>query len=679
MLISGKSLGVVMSGLLLAATLVVLNLPTRGQAEESADATNEHLATENREKDLDTDASRAVMDSVDNLFSEAVPFVVGASRFGDGDRITITAVYGPTSRFTPGGAYWIDGTYTLASRDRASLLASVTARNAGDGRTSIARGQTMFVKRGSGTFTLKLPMPYDGWPHVSFYPAGGGEGFGGVYFGTGDSVLKHWRDVYGSNGTRSAESNAKVDRVRFPSLEDQKLADLAWRAMGLELEPIGTDDLKRVKALGYEGGLRVAAGATGMNGGVIQTGDILVGLHVWPMKSLKDVAEVLNRDDLAELNPLKFYAIHAISVTADGTRVDGGSFGAKTEWKDTIITGRISVSDPDRRTAQPALNRSQPLVVDSQASRYSAPQPAASSTYGSQPVVAQEAADIAKPQALAMSKSSANARSVLDMMEARRHDREGSVLLILEQLNILRHEREQLLALERSAGLKPESAATAAIKSKLAKQDARIADLTAKAEELAHASQQSTNESSEDPHVQQSQNPDNQSNLLYDGKTFDQWRTAWQTELSTEKRLEVVKALAAFGANGYGKEAAEAIVEIAGQYDWISISNKAMEPLQLACIAAFVASYGEVAAVHHVPSDAALPVLLSAVDSDNRQQRLFLIYVLGNFDNPRTREALLKLSRDQDSQIRNYATNALKGRATESDGKDAKPLGTERR
>lgn len=35
-------------------------------------------------------------------------------------------------------------------------------------------------------------MSYRGWPHVSFYPADGGSGFGGNYFGTGDSVLKKW-------------------------------------------------------------------------------------------------------------------------------------------------------------------------------------------------------------------------------------------------------------------------------------------------------------------------------------------------------------------------------------------------------------------------------------------------------------------------------------------------------
>ncbi len=43
MLISGKSLGVVMSGLLLVATLVVLNLPTRTEAEESTKEIAENL------------------------------------------------------------------------------------------------------------------------------------------------------------------------------------------------------------------------------------------------------------------------------------------------------------------------------------------------------------------------------------------------------------------------------------------------------------------------------------------------------------------------------------------------------------------------------------------------------------------------------------------------------------
>src|SRR4029079_16885762 len=78
------------------------------------------------------------------------------------------------------------------------------------------------------------------------------------------------------------------------------------------------------------------------------------------------------------------------------------------------------------------------------------------------------------------------------------------------------------------------------------------------------------------------------STLRYDGKTFSEWQTAWRTELSTDKRIEAVNALAAFGANGYGKEAAESIVEVAGQYDWKYIgSNLVTAPLQDACLNAF--------------------------------------------------------------------------------------------
>ena len=106
--------------------------------------------------------------------------------------------------------------------------------------------------------------------------------------------------------------NPQPDIRKFPSLEEQKLADLAWKRLDLELEPIGEQDLKRVKAVGYDGGVKVVSGTAGIQNSAIkiQTGDILVGLHVWPTRSLQDVADVLNRDDLAdELDPIKFYVV----------------------------------------------------------------------------------------------------------------------------------------------------------------------------------------------------------------------------------------------------------------------------------------------------------------------------------------------------------------------------------
>jgi hypothetical protein len=308
-----------------------------------------------------------------------VPFELGAARFADGDQIQIEEIHGTSGKFEPGNIYWIKGTYTLSSHDKASLAAFTTAKEAKDGTGPIWKVQTVVVKRGSGTFTLLLPMSCEGWPHVSFYTDGGGEGFGGVYFGTGDSVLTKWWDNNEAGDTEATNAGQPIDKQRsdeesrkvtikiddhqtataesqpgrlrlqirrtdakpskFPSLEEQKLADLAWKRLRLELEPIDASDLQRVKAQGYDGGLKVTGGPA-VNDLAIGQGDILVGLHVWPTTSLENVADVLNRDDLAELNPVKFYVIRNPNV--------GRGREAQTVVDDVVVTGRISVNLDDK-------------------------------------------------------------------------------------------------------------------------------------------------------------------------------------------------------------------------------------------------------------------------------------------------------------------------------------------
>ena len=49
--------------------------------------------------------------------------------------------------------------------------------------------------------------------------------------------------------------------------------------------------------------------------------------------------------------------------------------------------------------------------------------------------------------------------------------------------------------------------------------------------------------------------------LLFQGKTFEQWGATLQTELAPEIRAEAFRALAVFGANGRGKEAAKMIID----------------------------------------------------------------------------------------------------------------------
>jgi beta-lactamase regulating signal transducer with metallopeptidase domain len=57
---------------------------------------------------------------------------------------------------------------------------------------------------------------------------------------------------------------------------------------------------------------------------------------------------------------------------------------------------------------------------------------------------------------------------------------------------------------------------------------------------------------------------------LYDGKTFEEWRSLWKNELNPIRRAEAISAMAAFSRTGYGKEATVAILDVADQYDFNS-------------------------------------------------------------------------------------------------------------
>lgn len=122
--------------------------------------------------------------------SHSVHVELGATRRRDGDSITVDEVTGTSEKMSAGNTYVIKGTYKLASQERATLLASVTANQPKQGLgVPTQRTQAVLVDQGDGHFSLILYMAYDGNPHVSFYPSAG-ESFANLYFGTGDSVLK---------------------------------------------------------------------------------------------------------------------------------------------------------------------------------------------------------------------------------------------------------------------------------------------------------------------------------------------------------------------------------------------------------------------------------------------------------------------------------------------------------
>jgi beta-lactamase regulating signal transducer with metallopeptidase domain len=227
-------------------------------------------------------------------FPFAIPFELGETKFLNGDEITILEVRGTADTFVTENIYWIKGTYTLASHDKAALQASVTVTDSGTStaRSFAVKAQNLIVNQGTGTFTLFLPMSYSGCPHVSFYPVDGGTGFGGIYFGTGNSVHRQ----SGDSGGESPD------------------AKRIWDALGLRLAKISRSDALLVMSK-YEGGLQVIEvrpdGPASRSG--IQKNDVLVGLERYQTLKATDVFWLLDhlRVDQAPLSTLRFHVVRA--------------------------------------------------------------------------------------------------------------------------------------------------------------------------------------------------------------------------------------------------------------------------------------------------------------------------------------------------------------------------------
>jgi hypothetical protein len=110
-----------------------------------------------------------------------VSFVVGKQEFKAGDGIAIDQVLATSPKFEVGAKVVVRGHYQLASAVKASLGLFVTHRSPA-GRDPSAPSQLVSVDKEGGTFELSCEITYPGDLHVSFYPASGGESFGGVYF-----------------------------------------------------------------------------------------------------------------------------------------------------------------------------------------------------------------------------------------------------------------------------------------------------------------------------------------------------------------------------------------------------------------------------------------------------------------------------------------------------------------
>jgi hypothetical protein len=175
---------------------------------------------------------QTTQEPAETAFPYVIPVEVGTWAFAPGDSIKITSLRGNRTHLQADGSYLMEGTYTLASVDKADLLFSCTSPAPG-GYSPVSPGQELTVTRGSGTFTLKHP-PCDGMYHISFYVSGENHSHGGVYFGEKGveaTILRQfdWPDFSSDTKTEREQASAAAGaHIGTPFSTDPNRAIVAY-------------------------------------------------------------------------------------------------------------------------------------------------------------------------------------------------------------------------------------------------------------------------------------------------------------------------------------------------------------------------------------------------------------------------------------------------------------------
>lgn len=100
------------------------------------------------------------------------------------------------------------------------------------------------------------------------------------------------------------------------------VADRVWETLGLRLAAIDDAEFRSLNSR-YRGGLRVTAVRADSPAAAqgIRRNDVLVGMHVWETISLENVAYILDREDLAKLDPIVFYIVRGTDTLYGHLRV----------------------------------------------------------------------------------------------------------------------------------------------------------------------------------------------------------------------------------------------------------------------------------------------------------------------------------------------------------------------
>jgi RNA polymerase sigma-70 factor (ECF subfamily) len=279
-------------------------------------------------------------------FSQVVPYELGDAQFAPGDNITIEQIRGTKDGIAKGGAYCVQGTYSLSSKEEALLALFMTSVGP-SGSSEVAPNQTVRIKKGTGSFRLFKTMDEDGYLHLSFYPIPNGGDFGGVYFGQGK-----W--VYRSNGTSHRESDAQPAHHTAAAVEDRILVTGANRVMleylGNPVEPPAAMESAYTKE-GLTQAIRQAARMAGVSVGRIEIDNseypYLIGVVCEEddyNKMIDQVRKMAPYDYSGSVGSHNLHAFNIVPYRAYPPEL-GQRIGRRTTLRQQMLYDRISGSN----------------------------------------------------------------------------------------------------------------------------------------------------------------------------------------------------------------------------------------------------------------------------------------------------------------------------------------------
>jgi hypothetical protein len=136
--------------------------------------------------------------------------------------------------------------------------------------------------------------------------------------------------------------------------------------------------------------------------------------------------------------------------------------------------------------------------------------------------------------------------------------------------------------------------------------------------------------------------------LRYAGKRFEYWQLELRTDIKPEVRTEAIKAVGAFGINGYGDEATATILEVVRNYNELHCDADEAKMLKVAH-----------ETLAHMGA-AVLPALTKEYEGGKKNQRHFVVQTLRLMtDETDIIPLLIRAAKDKDAIVRHDAVALL--------------------